>query len=205
MADTAVAPRSSFVGLCVAGRFGQPAGLPGVLVRERTDVAIAAVTARLGQTGALADKIRLEFGITLPDGPRRVGNGDLGLTWSGPGRWLATKSGDVELGLERDLLAPAASGLATVVDLGHALAVLHISGSKVRETLAKGFAIDLHPRAFETGHTAMTVVAHIPVQITQISDEPAVEILVPRSLAGSFWHWLEASAAEFGLEVPASG
>ncbi|MBN9020773.1 MAG: sarcosine oxidase subunit gamma [Rhizobiales bacterium] len=204
MADTAIAPRSSLAGLCVAGRLGQPVGLPGVIVRERTDVAIAAVTARLGQAGALADKIRLEFGITLPDGPRRVGNGDLGLTWGGPGRWLATKDRGDGVGLER-VLASAVGGLATVVDLGHALALLNISGSKVRETLAKGFAIDLHPRAFETGHTAMTVVAHIPVQITQISNEPAFEILVPRSLAGSFWHWLEAAAAEFGLEVPASG
>ena len=34
--------------------------------------------------------------------------------------------------------------------------------------------------------------------------EAAFEIAVPRSLAESLWHWLDASAAEFGLDVPAS-
>jgi sarcosine oxidase subunit gamma len=174
------------------------------VVRAVHDVAVATVTARRGQVRALADKVRQDFGIELPEGPKRVGNGDLSFTWSGPARWRVMRAGGVSAQFEGELMA-AFAGLATVVEQSHALAILRLSGPKVRETLAKGFAIDLHPRAFAAGHTAMTTVSHIAVQITQLSDEPAFEVAVPRSLAGSFWHWLEASAAEFGLEVPASG
>ena len=59
--------------------------------------------------------------------------------------------------------------------------------------------IDLHPRAFKTGDAAATLVSHIPVQLWQIDDRPTYEFAVARSLAQSFWHWLEASAAEYGL------
>ena len=61
--------------------------------------------------------------------------------------------------------------------------------------------IDLHPRAFKPGDTAVTCVAHIGVQLWQIDDAPTYEFAVARSLAQSFWHWLEASAAEYGLDL----
>ena len=79
--------------------------------------------------------------------------------------------------------------------------LLRISGPRVRDALAKGVAIDLHPRAFCTGNTAMTGVAHIAVQLWQSDDSPAYTFSVARSLAGSFWAWLESSAAEYGLEL----
>ena len=43
-------------------------------------------------------------------------------------------------------------------------------------------------------------VAVIAVQLWQIDDRPTYEFAVARSLAQSFWHWLEASAAQYGLE-----
>jgi sarcosine oxidase subunit gamma len=71
----------------------------------------------------------------------------------------------------------------------------------VRDALAKGFPIDLHPRAFRTGFTAVTSAAHIGAQLWQIDDAPTYEIAVARGFALSFWHWLEASAAEYGIEL----
>jgi sarcosine oxidase subunit gamma len=78
--------------------------------------------------------------------------------------------------------------------------LLQAAGPRVRDALAKGLAIDLHPRVFTTGHAAVTAVAHIGVHIWQVDDSPTYEIAVPRSLAISFWRWLAASAAEYGLE-----
>jgi sarcosine oxidase subunit gamma len=45
------------------------------------------------------------------------------------------------------------------------------------------------------------LVSHIPVHLWQIDDRPTYEFAVARSLAQSFWRWLEASAAEYGLEL----
>jgi methylglutamate dehydrogenase subunit D len=61
-------------------------------------------------------------------------------------------------------------------------------------------AIDLHPRAFATDFAAATSVAHIAVLLWQVDDRPTYEFAVPRSYALSFWHWLHASAGEYGLE-----
>jgi sarcosine oxidase subunit gamma len=71
----------------------------------------------------------------------------------------------------------------------------------VREALAKGVAIDLHPRAFKTADAAATLVSHVAVQLWQVDDAPTYELAVARGFALSFWHWLATSAAEFGLEL----
>ena len=101
------------------------------------------------------------------------------------------------------LLAEPLGDLAAIVDQSHARILLRISGPRVRDALAKGVAIDLHPSAFRTGDTAMTSIAHIDVQLWQDDEAPSYVFSVPRSLAESFWHWLEASAAEHGLELVA--
>jgi methylglutamate dehydrogenase subunit D len=61
--------------------------------------------------------------------------------------------------------------------------------------------VDLHPRAFGPGDVAITPVSHITAHIWQTHADPVYELAVARSLTPSFWHWLEASAAEYGLEV----
>ena len=47
-------------------------------------------------------------------------------------------------------------------------------------------------------------VAHVAVQLWQTDDTPTYTFSVARSLAGSFWDWLAASAAEYGLELAAA-
>jgi sarcosine oxidase subunit gamma len=67
--------------------------------------------------------------------------------------------------------------------------------------LAKGLALDLHPRSFGMGDAALTSVSHLGVQLWQVADAPVYRLLVVRSYFGSFWRWLAASAAEYGGEV----
>jgi sarcosine oxidase subunit gamma len=76
-----------------------------------------------------------------------------------------------------------------------------MGGAKARATLAKGVAIDLHPRAFHAGDVAVTQIAHVGVMLWQLDDQPTYAISVFRSLASSFWHWLSVSAEEFGIVV----
>ena len=96
------------------------------------------------------------------------------------------------------------AGSAVLIDQGHARAVLTLSGSEARDTLAKGFEIDLHPRAFRPGDAAVTVAAGIAAVLWQIDDRPTYGIAVPRSMADSFWHWFTASAAQYGYRVEAA-
>jgi sarcosine oxidase subunit gamma len=190
---------SALDGVVAPGRHGRRAGDPGVIATEVRSVGLALVTARKGQRAALADTVRSTFGAELPDGPRRVAGRDIALIWSGPEQWLAHMEPAPAAGMEA-MLAPLA-GMASLVDQSHGRTILRVTGARVRDALAKGFPIDLHPRAFKPGDTAVTSVAHIGAQIWQTEDAPTYEIAVARGFALSFWQWLEASAAEYGLDL----
>ena len=122
----------------------------------------------------------------------------MSFVWSGPGHWLALAEATAT-NIETRLapLAPTAS----VFDQSDARVMLELSGRNVRETLAKGMAVDLHPRSFGTGHAALTSVSHIVVQFWQVADAPTYRLLVTRTYFLSLWRWLAASAAEYGGEL----
>ena len=92
------------------------------------------------------------------------------------------------------------AGLASIADQSDGRVVLRLRGDRVRDVLAKGVPVDLHPRSFKTGDVASTLVAYIGVQIQQLDDRPTFQLMAFRSLAGSLWSWLTKSAAEFGAE-----
>jgi methylglutamate dehydrogenase subunit D len=199
VAETAKLIVSALDGVVTAGRHGRRTGDAGVIVGEVSGASLATVTARKGQRGALDVAARSAFGIELPDRPRRVEAGDTAFVWCGPEQWLACRHAAPTEGMEVMLARPF-GGLAAIVDQSHGRTLLRITGARAREALAKGVAIDLHPRAFMSGYAALTTVVHIGVQLWQIDDRPTYEFAVPRGFAPSFWHWLEASASEFGLE-----
>jgi len=191
---------SALHGAVKPGGYGRVTARPGVTVTEVQGAALATVTARKGRRGALLDAARSAFGIELPTTPRRAEGRDIAFIWSGPDQWLAYKHPAPAEGIEALLARPFAD-LASVVDQSHGRTLLRVCGPHIRDALAKGVAVDLHPRAFKAGDTAATLVSHIPVHLWQIDDQPTYEFAVARSLAQSFWHWLEASAAEYGLEL----
>jgi methylglutamate dehydrogenase subunit D len=181
------------------GRHGRTEAGPGVVVAELPAPGLALVTARRGRSTDLIAAAEAAFGIAAPTAPRRLEKGNLAFVWSGPDRWLVHRAGEPPGGMEA-LLAPLAAH-AAVVDQSHARTLLRISGTRVRDALAKGVALDLDPRAFRPGDTAMTAVAHIVVQLWQSDEAPTYVLSVARSLAGSFWDWLETAGAEYGLEM----
>ena len=90
---------------------------------------------------------------------------------------------------------------AAVTDQSDARLVLRLSGPRVRDVLAKGVAVDLHPKAFKPGDVTSTLVAYVGVQIDMLDAAPTYQLTAPRSMAGTLWSWLSASAAEFGYDV----
>jgi len=200
VADTAQPFVSALNGLVAAGgRYGRATSSPGVIVREVRGVGLATVTARKGRRTALLEAVRSSFGVDLPTTPKHVVGLHIAVLWLGPHRWLAFKQPAPEAGMEALLGAPLA-GLASLVDASHERTLLRLTGSHVRDALAKGVAVDLHPRAFRPGDAAATLFSHIPVHLWQIDERPTYEFAVIRSLAQSFWQWLATAAAQYGLE-----
>lgn len=200
MASFAQQERSALHGIAAPGRFGLSIGAPGLLIEERTDVALASVIARRGKRAALVSAVETTYGVVLPAGPRRATKDAFSFAGTGPEQWIASAEGAEAAGFTARLRARI--GLfAAISDQSDARLVLRLSGPQVRDVLAKGVPVDLHPKAFKVGDVATTLVAYMGVQIDMLDDAPTYQLTTPRSTAGSFWSWLAASAAEFGYEI----
>ena len=203
MDERTLTPRPAFAGILAIGRHGQPDGPPAVTFHERENLTLASVIARKGQAEALAALVKRAYAIELPETPRRVDGPmpdgcELSFIWSGPGQWLACAEGVAGLVGQ---LGVALGQHAMIAEQSDGLGVLRISGPRTRAVLAKGIGLDLDARVFRPGDVALTLAGSIAVQLWQVDDTPSFEVALFRSLARSFWHWLSASAAEFGYEV----
>jgi heterotetrameric sarcosine oxidase gamma subunit len=180
-------------------RFCRPGGPDnaGVVVRERRRLHIATLISRSDAT-ALAEAMMDDYGLALPASSKRVEKDDLAIVGVGPRTWMLIRTGQKP---PADALQLRLGRLAAVTDQSSGYGVLRISGPKARETFEKGLSIDLHPRVFAPGDAAVTACAHIGVMLWQLDETPSYEVALFRSLAGSFWHWLLESAAEYGLRV----
>jgi methylglutamate dehydrogenase subunit C len=122
----------------------------------------------------------------------------------GPGCWFIMTQPD-GTGAAAQRIMSALGDDASVVEIGHGLAFLRLSGARSRHVLAKGCRLDLHPRIFRSGRGARTIIAQIPATLWQIDDAPTFGLAVPVTFAHSFVHFLLAASAETGCTIlPAS-
>lgn len=192
MPELGLVPCSGLEHLTHQGGVGAPHA--GMTLSVHTGVAIASVMARKGQADRLAQRGRDAFGIAPPNTPRRETGGGVAFVWTGPGQWLATAEGEAPDGLERRL-RDELENFAAICDQSDGRTLIRVGGTRVREALAKGLLIDLHPRAFGPNHVAATSLGHIPVLFWQLDDEPRYEFAVFRSFAADLWTWLAEAAA----------
>jgi heterotetrameric sarcosine oxidase gamma subunit len=196
-------PRGAWAELPSEGHLGAT-GAAGTTITVRNGLGIASLITAEGGEAALAQAVKARFGLDLPSTPLASCSATHALVWAGPGQWLLVAA--QRNGFTDDL--QALSGLAAVAEQSDARAALTLSGPRIRDALAKGCMIDLHPQAFPVGATALTSIAHIGLHLWRADDGPdgaVFEIMVARSMAGSFWSWLSASVAEFGCTLAATG
>ena len=162
-----------------------------VSITEIHDLQMVGLAAPKGGADHLRRMVRQSWGLDLPQTPRRVASETLGFIWAGPQRWMVTsqRSGDLAQELRRGL------GDCIITDQTDSRSLLRVSGQKSREVLMKLLSIDLHPRVFGPGHTALTMAAHVNLQIWQLDDAPSYELCVFRSYADYFHHALRSAAA----------
>ncbi|MES2290316.1 MAG: sarcosine oxidase subunit gamma family protein [Pseudomonadota bacterium] len=114
----------------------------------------------------------------------------------GPGNFLViTKKPEGDLtGTLRGVLGDAAQ----VFDISSGYALLTLQGSYAQALLQKGLFVDLDKVLASDGASCSSLVAHIAVTAWRLSHD-SFGVAVPRSYAGSFWHWLEAASAADGI------
>jgi heterotetrameric sarcosine oxidase gamma subunit len=174
---------------------------PGVTLTVRHDLGCATVMVRRDTQDQLEQRVKAAYGIDLIPGPRRSASGKVAFLGIGPATWLATQDdGGNAFSLS---LKQAIGDAASVTDQTDGYVIHRMSGPRVRQTLSKGFPIDLHAGAFALDAVAVTAVSHLGAIIWRLDDlqdgSAVFQIAVFRSLVESVRRWLDDSAAEFGL------
>jgi heterotetrameric sarcosine oxidase gamma subunit len=103
----------------------------------------------------------------------------------GPAIWL----------LLADVPPPMEGAFDLALNVTGAWTRIAIGGAQAPALMAKGCAIDLHPRGFPAGACAAAGFAHMRTIIWRTRQ--GFELLVGRSYALSLWQWLVAAASEY--------
>jgi sarcosine oxidase subunit gamma len=134
--------------------------------------------------------------------------------WLAPNEWLVTGTAHTpdELADRIDGELAIAALIDTVKPLGGAVVDvsaqrigIRLTGRRVRQVLAKGCSIDLHPRVFTRGSAAQTQIGQAGVILLALSDAGTGDrgdylVLVRSSFAGYLAEWLLDAAQEFSTE-----
>lgn len=160
---------------------------------------------------AFLQAVEKALGMPLPLQPRTTQiAGELRLIWTGPDDWFVlgpADQADLLMGRLRNALRTLN---AAVTEISSGYGVLRLSGPTVRDTLAQGCPLDLHPRVFQPGQAAGSQFFKAQIWLWPTAQPDTFELLVRRSFQGYVRLMLERSTRACGLdesqsaEVPAT-
>jgi sarcosine oxidase, subunit gamma len=149
---------------------------------------------------AFRDAVARALGVELPVAVCSTHlSADLKIVWAGPDDWFVMSKQRSASELMTALRSELAGQHCAVTDVSGGYTVLDLSGPHVRELLAQGCPLDLHPRQFKTGQSAGSVFFKASVWMWQTSDTPSYEMLVRNSFREYVWLMLELCTTECGL------
>jgi sarcosine oxidase subunit gamma len=175
----------------------QFAGLPNsVAIVEEPFVTMVDLRVDPSGPGAAAAEL---LGVELPAAASTyVKNADTTVIWLGPDEWLVTGTALAGPELEARLREAVAPHGGAAVDVSGQRTTLRLRGAHSRDVLAKGSALDLHPRAFGEGTAAQTMLGQAGVILLAVNATGGdYRILVRSSFARYLADWLLDAAGEY--------
>ena len=134
------------------------------------------------------------LGQALPVQPNTTTAGPHTICWLGPDEWLVLSATPDAANVATALEQALSKHGAAVNDVSGGQVLLHLTGSGVRDLLAKGCTLDFHPRAFAPGACAQSGLAKANVLIRLDEDGEAFDVVVRRSFADYLLRWLRHAA-----------
>jgi sarcosine oxidase, subunit gamma len=159
---------------------------------------VAMADLRLDPSGPAAAAVAAYLGAYLPSAPSTFVDGETATAiWLGPDDWLITSPFCTPDGLE-SALREAVGGDGAVVDVSAQRTTLRLRGEHVRDLLAGGCSLDLHPRVFRRGAAAQTLLGGTGVLLMALDDTgTSYQIVVRSSFAGHLTRWLLDATTEY--------
>lgn len=174
----------------------EPLSVNGVSIRELPN--LGKVTLRGDATDkAFADAAAKVLGVALPTEPMTSANsGDIRVFWKAFDEWLIWTPEGGEGKLIADLRSALDGLRKAVVDVSDYYTVIRVEGVHARTLLAKGCAVDLHPRAFNPGQATGTGFHHATIFIT-LADADTFDVMIRWSFADYLWTYFADGMQEW--------
>ncbi|MET3553614.1 sarcosine oxidase subunit gamma [Burkholderia sp. 567] len=155
-------------------------------LRERPFLDLVNVRGELSDP-AFVSAFERVVGCRPPSAPNTVVRAaEYDVLWLGPDEWLVRSNGPVQAGVLEAQLAEAVQGsYAAAVDVGSGYTVVEVSGERVRDVIARGCPLDLHPRVLKLGQCAQSHYFKSPITLIPTGDD-TFEIVLRRSFADYF-------------------
>ena len=142
------------------------------------------------------------LGYKLPLTPNTfLKNNEYTSVWLGPDEWLVNSLPGDESSLELDLNIALTDFHHSVTNVSDNSTIIQLSGPNARSVIMKGCAVDVHPRALNTGDAFQSNLAAASVIMWQLDLIPTFNIMVRASFASYLWKWLLDASAEFGFQI----
>ena len=179
-----------------AGGFDNPdGGKPGLVFAEIAH--LGKINLRGGDD--LLPAVKTHTGCSaLPTNNSFVTVGERQLIWLGPDEFLLLCEAGSEVHLHGQLMLDLNAVHAAVTNVTDGLCAFSLRGPALRQVLAKGCAIDLHPAVFTPGSCAQTMLAHAAVTL-MATEENRCTMICRTSFAPYVHDWLLDAGMEYGV------
>ncbi|MFY9918158.1 MAG: sarcosine oxidase subunit gamma family protein [Mycobacterium sp.] len=163
---------------------------------------VTMVELRVDPSGPGSAAVAQLLGVELPTTASTYANNfDTTVIWLGPDEWLVTGTSLAGPDLEVRLRETVSPHGGAAVDVSGQRTTLRLRGSHSRDVLAKGCALDLHPRVFTGGAAAQTTLGQAGVILLSVDGGGAdYRVLVRSSFARYLAGWLLDAAEEYNPE-----
>jgi sarcosine oxidase subunit gamma len=186
--------RTALVSMTPSTQPNPDGGKPGLVICELAH--LGKINLRGGTD--MLPVIRNHTGCTtLPASNRVVSVGDRHIVWLGPDEFLLLCEAGTETHLHSQLTLDMDGLHAAVTNVTDSLCALSLRGAAVRQVLAKGCALDLHPSQFGAGDCAQSLLAHAAVTLIA-GDGNRFTLICRTSFAPYVAEWLMDAGLEFG-------
>jgi len=145
--------------------------------------------------------VELTLGQPLPLNPNTVSNGSHSILWLGPNEWLILSRLTGASKTVADISRATGDFHSAVNDLSGGQIAISMSGKGVRELLARGCTLDLHPRKFGPGMCAQSGLAKAAVLVAVPDEDGEFLLVVRRSFSDYLVSWLIDAADGPGIRV----
>ncbi|SDJ03362.1 sarcosine oxidase subunit gamma [Lentzea albidocapillata subsp. violacea] len=163
------------------------------------------LTVRASEPSAIA-AMGSALGVVFPSVPCTftAGSGQFGdveVLWLGPDEFLVVAAPDLQVSIEEVLRGALGSSRGSVVDTSAQRTTVILEGPHVRDVLAHGCSVDLHPSAAPAGTCVQTLLARTGI-ILQVTGPDRCTVLVRSSFAEYLAAWLSDACVEYQAAAP---